>query len=101
MRNDACNSCDQKCKTLADLKTHRKDKHEKEYKYVTIYFSMTGIIKKNSQKIVTMHQNFFRIKIETIVNRNKISITNQIGLNLLKQNIKKNNIRHLGPLGPL
>ena len=34
-----CNSCDQKCKTLADLKTHRKDKHEKESKYVTIYFS--------------------------------------------------------------
>ena len=34
-----CNSCDKKCKTSADLKTHIKDKHEKEYKYVTIYYS--------------------------------------------------------------
>ena len=84
-----CNSCDQKCKTLADLKTHMKNIHDKEYKYVkhskqdrTNKEEFTEKNYKTSELFSELKQKLWRIE-------TKFQLTNQIGLNSLKQNINK------------
>ena len=57
-----CNSCDNKSKTIADLKAHVVGKHEKDY--VLIYFSKQD--RTNNEKLTEtsyqaiMNPNFFQ-----------------------------------------